>query len=305
MGTISAPRHALVYGVSTYVSSLAEGEPVTIGGQAYTANLSYSDDDAASLADVLVSQGWTSVTRRIKGSAGSTAQLPSRTQIAADIAALSTIAANATVLVYFSGHGTTDSSGRSYIVPYGGIADSSLVRPSVDYAGCISASDLGGMIAGLPTRNVIVVIDTCFSGGFVDPGSSIDTAPQDYSAANGTRLLPLTEAITSFGSLLSANAAERGAASPIVLAAAGSQELSWEADSPPYGGHGVFTHFLLESAANGDSNGDGFVSTSEAYSYSLSGIESAWNSEPYNQYSMQLFLPHISGGVRDLVLFGR
>jgi hypothetical protein len=292
---ITAPRYALVYGVSTYQSMYQEATNyypyvITNPQPASFNNLSYSDDDAKSISDLLTSQGWTVMTRT-KGSVGDSVNQPTRDQMKNDLSDLaSTMNSDSTVLVYFSGHGTMNN-GLAYIVPYQGISDST--SPIIDYSKCISPSDLSSMLSLLPTKNIIVLADTCYSGGFVSSGSSIDASPQNFSSmptysAFGT-------AMANFGSLLVANASASGAKTPIVVSAAGSIEQSFETSSLS---HGVFTYYLLEAAAKGDKDGDGIVTTTEAYSYASEAIKSKYDSA----YGVS-FLPHISGDTRDLALF--
>ena len=146
---ITAPRFALVYGVSVYQSMYPEGEYY---GDIRTDNLSYSDDDAKSLGDLLANQGWT-VQERIKGdivSGGETSYLPTKAQLISDITALSSlITSDSTVLVYFSGHGDTQN-GITYIVPYLGVADST--SPVEDLSKCISPDDLSSMLSSFPRK---------------------------------------------------------------------------------------------------------------------------------------------------------
>jgi uncharacterized caspase-like protein len=292
---ITAPRYALVYGVSTYQSNYLEATnyyPYVLTNPQPTDfnNLSYSDDDAKSMSDLLTSQNWT-VKSRTKGSVGDTVYQPTKDQLNTDIGDLaSTIDSDSTVLVYFSGHGTT-KNGIAYIVPYLGISDELI--PLIDYSKCISPTDLSSMLSLLPTKNVIVLVDTCYSGGFVSSGNSIDASPQNYSSmptysAFGT-------AMSNFGGLLIANASASGAKTPIVVSAAGSIEESFETSSLS---HGVFTYYLLEAAAKGDKDGDGIVTTTEAYSYASEAIKSK-----YDSVFGASFLPHISGDTRDLALF--
>jgi hypothetical protein len=300
---ITAPRYALVYGVSTYQSMYLEADQYS----PYTSttvpanfdNLSYSDDDAKSLGDLMTNQGWT-VQERIKGNIISsdptkdaTLEKPTRQQMQTDINTLAlSIQADSTVLIYFSGHGTY-VNGTAYLVPYDGISDDP--SPTLHLSNCIAPADLNSMLAVLPTKNIIVILDTCYSGSFVSPGSAIDASPQDYSSM--PYFSAFATALSNFGSLLVANAAASGAKTPIVLSAAGTNESSYDGTMAMQ--HGVFTYYLLQAATNGDSNGDGVVTTTEAYVYTSAAIKSQWDANPY----VTAFLPHISGGTRDLVLF--
>jgi helicase len=163
----------------------------------------------------------------------------------------------------------------------------------LDPSTVISAPQLAEMLSILPTKNIIVILDSCYSGGFVPSGSSIDGSPASYYSM--ASYSALGTAIGNFGSLLVANASASGGKTPIVLSAAGSAELSYETAELS---HGVFTYYLLEAATKGDKDGDGIVTTTEAYSYASEAIKSKFDSV----YGAS-FLPHISGDTRDLALF--
>ncbi len=108
---ISAPRYALVYGVSTYQSGFSESSayypyvPTNPQPPSFF-NLSYSDDDCKGIGDEMARQGW-AVRERVKGSVGNTIEQPTKDRMNLDIDDLATtIGADSTVLIYFSGHGT-------------------------------------------------------------------------------------------------------------------------------------------------------------------------------------------------------
>jgi hypothetical protein len=296
-GSVSSSRHALVYGVSLYQTMYGEG-------QINTKNLTYTDDDAYSLAQTLAENGWDDVRPSYKGSVGfTTSSPPTRDQILSDIGSLSSLSSGDTVLLYFSGHGTS-VNGEFYLVPYLGVNDDA--SGAIVYGNCLSSSELDEALSKLPTNKVIVILDSCYSGGFVDAGSAIDTAPQDYGPNDeGIEASPVATAFANFGALLAANAISRGATPPIVISAAGSEELSYEKGSPY--GHGLFTFFILKAVAEADANGDGYITTTEAYEHASAGVKSDWNAYYWNEIneigSYADYLPRISGGARDLVLF--
>jgi len=284
---ITAPRYALVYGIAAYQSNA----------------LQFTVNDARSMVSTLENGGWNAHFIPPREDSAAT-----KAQIKSDLLSLITISSDSIVLVYYSGHGTfIDSSwGPSYypthsgpyIVPYDAVGPSGLDTTTVDKL--ISPTELEDWLSQVGTKNVIVIFDSCYSGGFVHSGSTIDASPPDYS------LMPaysaFSTAMSNFGNLLVANASASGSKTPIVISAAGLAELSWETNIykiPPDTGHGVFTYYLLQAATNGDSDGDGFVTMTEAYAYTVSAMKSGWDSNPGNV----AFLPHLSGGTRDLVLF--
>ncbi|MFZ3109585.1 MAG: hypothetical protein WA234_02690, partial [Rectinemataceae bacterium] len=136
-----------------------------------------------------------------------------------------------------------------------------------------------------------------YSGGFVSSRESSDVIPQSYIPYGTNLSVSALAALGQFGDLLAANAAEKGSLAPIVISAAGNSELSYETSAL---GNGVFTYYLLEAATGGDTNHDGFVTCTEAYTYAAKAIDANWNRI---SSSSDAFYPHISGGLRDLVLF--
>lgn len=294
--SITSKRYALVYGVSIYNNDKGEGEsfPITVDGVNYTSkNLTYSDNDAVDMTNLVTQQGWTVYSRVWGGNGDSTsATPPTKSQMVNDLADIATKAdADSTVMIYFSGHGDVES-GTSYIIPYEGIYPTTGTS-ALELANCVSPANLSSMLSVLPTKNIIVIFDTCYSGGFVDSGSAIDSSPSSYASMQSYSAF--STAMEKFGSLLVANASASGSKTPIVLSAAGSNEYSYDGS-----GNGVFTGYLLDAATNGDSDSDGYVTMTEAYAYTAKKIKS-WDEA--NSYSVYPFLPHLSGGTRDLVLF--
>lgn len=293
-----ARRVAYVYGVSLYDRSVAEG---------MSHNLRFCDDDANSMAALLESSGYT-VHRRLSGTTYDTpSSLPTRAQIQADIASVGSDTDRA--VFYYSGHGDrNDDSGTvsDYIVPYN-------VSNSIVTSDFISSTELHSWLAPCPAAQKILILDSCYSGGFVNTQGDLDLAapvfgPNDeygdtppLSVLDPSLISPLLYRFMAGGSASS---------DTLVLSAAGSMEYSFEAS-----GHGIFTGALLDStkpysgstgAARADSDGDGVVSVIEAFSYAAMVIDVTWNA----YYSANLsdglyadYFPHVSSGSRDSILF--
>jgi hypothetical protein len=278
-----ANRYALVIGLGTN------------NGGVTCRNADYDADDMGSL---LGTTGWTSVTRLISSSNGTiaTALQPTYDNIRA---AVSTLArevgsdSSATILVYYSGHGL-ESNG--YLVPYDATSGGAVTAPEK----LISPATLSSWLGAAGCRNKILILDSCYSGNFVDSGSAVDTSPQDSNTATGTTETGLlVAAISNLNSLIAASIEREGDPSVMTISAAGSEEQSYSGTSA--WSNGVFTTFLLDSATHGDTDNDGYVTTTEAYTYAKAGIATYWN-PMYLVYGYAL-LPHISGGSGDLVLF--
>lgn len=260
---ITETRYALVYGAADYPG---------------TANdLGVTDDDARDMAATLASAGW--IIRYVRE------PTVNKSEILGDIAALAVeVEPDAAVLVFFSGHGSADVSGNTYIIP----TDENPISPS----------ELRAALDALPCRNRILILDTCYSGGFVTDTGTLDTAPQNYGISDdGTGGYPLLSALESYSELLASAFQSYDPRTPMVVTAAGSEELSYE--SSTYG-NGVFTYFFLQSLSRGDLDGNGFVTLQEAYRYARAGVERYWNSIYIGSAD---FLPRISGNARDVVIF--
>ncbi|MFZ3110274.1 MAG: caspase family protein, partial [Rectinemataceae bacterium] len=247
---ITTDRRALIIGISDYANTIYQ-------------DLTYPEDDAIDMDKLLLAQGWT--TSRMTDAQATLSNIESEmSSFFADIDK------NSTALVYYSGHGTLSNDG------YDG--DPALVPNDFNFTTwkpLITAADLSKMITDyIPTKNVIVIADSCYSGGFVSSRESSDVIPQSYVTYGTNSSVSALAALGQFGDLLAANAAEKGILAPIVISAAGSAELSWETGALQ---NGVFTYYLLEAATGGDANHDGFVTCTEAYTYAAKAIDANWN----------------------------
>jgi len=142
-----------------------------------------------------------------------------------------------TVYVYYAGHGTPDAQGGApYLVPWDGHPD----YPE----GLFPLQDLYTSLEKLPAKDVIVLLDACFSGA---EGRSV--------LAKGARPMVLSmenPLVTSKSKL-------------IVLAAATGQQMSSDYDKA---GHGLFTHAVLTGLQGGaDTDKNGLVTLKELYPY--------------------------------------
>ncbi|HBJ75967.1 MAG TPA: peptidase C14 [Syntrophaceae bacterium] len=126
---------------------------------------------------------------------------------------------DSTVIVYFSGHGAPEpASGDAYLVPYDGDPN---YLPVTGY----SLKRLYENLGKLEAKEVIVVLDSCFSGA---GGRSV--------LAKGARPLVM---MASTGALSS---------NMVVLSATQSSQIS---TSSPDKGHGVFTYYFLKAIKDG------------------------------------------------------
>jgi formylglycine-generating enzyme required for sulfatase activity len=149
-----------------------------------------------------------------------------------------------TTMIYISGHGQLDGEGR-LVFP---LTDSD---PSSLHATSLSASWLSERLTDCRSRNLLLIVDTCFSGAVA---SSLSAAPSRISAWDHFGSNP------GFVALTSANNRQE------------AFQRSAEAKGPRLS---IFTHHLVQGLVTGDAdrNGDGYVSVGELYSYLVDAIQ--------------------------------
>ena len=166
------------------------------------------------------------------------------------------------VFIYFAGHGTPDPVSReAYIVPYDGHPDfkSKLYPLKKMYAS----------LNKLPAEQVIVMLDSCFSGA---GGRSI--------IAEGSR--PITLSIE--------NPVLSGGKIAVLAASTGSQ-ISSDYDRVK---HGLFTYYLLKGMkGEADNNKDGKVLLGELYNYIKENVSKTASIE-LNRDQTPMLLPGLN-----------
>jgi len=307
---------ALLYGVSNYGTGSGVG------------SLTYPALDVEALNPLLstTNGGLYSVVARTDSAA-------TKATMKADIeAAAAVLGPESLFLFYFGGHGIQGTSGvlgtegHASIAPYG-VGTGSSFSPT----NMVTEDELRSWLSVLPTKKIIVILDACFSGGFITMPQGADGVPQDAQAYyqalwkafltgqspqagldtsewfqsitsdHASSLASWTKALAS-GSGFAADQAQ-------VLTAAGALEESYD-DNRFNFQHGVFTYFLLEAREKGDFDGNGYVTVSEAYRHAFDGIQSRWNlvwgavgEGGFSKATEFLFLPHLSAGPADYLLF--
>jgi replicative superfamily II helicase len=118
------------------------------------------------------------------------------------------------VVITFSGHGTETHE----LVAY----DADLADTATT---CIPLETLGAWLHQIPARNLILVLDCCFSGGIGSKGLEIEAHPRDLSSTE-SRLQELS------------------GKGRLILTASSATEPAWE--SAKYG-HGFLSFYLLEA----------------------------------------------------------
>jgi len=172
------------------------------------------------------------------------------------------------VFIYFSGHGAPNpKTGDAYLVPYDG-------DPAyIDTTG-YPLKRLYEQLATLPAKEVVVMLDSCFSGA---GGRSV--------IAKGMRPMGL-----------SVETPVQAKGKTVILAASSGDQVSSTYDAK---GHGLFTYFLLKGLqGEADGNKDGTVDLQEVFDYLKPQVERIARREYNNEQTPQLL------GNRDLLSKG-
>jgi hypothetical protein len=147
------------------------------------------------------------------------------------------------VFVYYAGHGAPNpTTGAGYLMPYE--ADPAYLEETA-----YPVTQLYAELAKLPTKDVTVVLDACFSG-----------QGERSLIAKGTRpLVPVQAA--------------RGPENAAVIAAASGSQIS---ASDHEARHGLLTYHLLAGLhGEADANKDGMITTAELFAYARPAVERA------------------------------
>ncbi|MEW6544328.1 MAG: ankyrin repeat domain-containing protein [Nitrospirota bacterium] len=165
---------------------------------------------------------------------------------------------DASVFIYFSGHGAPNpKTGDAYLVPYDG-------DPGfVDETG-YALKRLYHQVGKLPAKDVVVMLDSCFSGA---GGRSV----------LGKGMRPMVLSIEN--PVLAGN-------KTVVLAASAGDQVSSTHDQK---GHGLLTYFFLKGLqGEADSNKDGSVDLRELFAYLKPQVERTARREYNNEQTPQL-----------------
>lgn len=229
-------RYALVVGVGDYEQ---------IPGKPRVAPLRFAAEDARDLARLLVEQGGYApehVRLLINEQAGREA-VYSALKVLRD-----TVREEDVVVIFFSGHGTVgtgkDRASHFYLVPYDARLDDlpqTAVRDDV----------FEELVAQLPSRQVVILLDACYSGGVAGKRVKGFSNPALTTMPSGKVFIEAGEG-------------------RVTLSASRPDQPSIEDDNLK---HGVFTHFLLEGfAGKADRDQDGRVTVLEVYQYLSSAV---------------------------------
>lgn len=163
-----------------------------------------------------------------------------------------------TVFIYFSGHGAPNAkTGKAYLVPYDG--DPAFVEKT-----SYPLERLYEHLATLPAKEVVVMLDSCFSGA---GGRSV--------IAKGMRPM-----------VLSVENPVLAKGRTVVLAASSGDQVSSTYDQK---GHGLLTYFFLKGLqGEGDRNKDEKIELTELFDYLRPQVERVARREFHNEQKPQL-----------------
>ncbi len=283
--------YILSYGVGKYIEDVS-GRP----------NLAYTVKDSADIFTLFSEYGYQGQVRT--DSAATKAQLMEDIEETAGL-----LNENDVFVFYFSGHAgqysISEPGGEAFdrddkverLLMYGSVYESG-GRIQTDEDMMLSDDELKSLLSQIPVRKKVVIIDACNSGGFIGTSASVDQVPQDYTGGTigitGNNALKSLYLYFAYPHLDNADIAQDEA---FVISAAGEREYSYEDAALE---NGVFTHYFLDSAVHGDRDNNGAVTVTEAYRYTFDRIMSEWNNPNHSAYR---FLPHVSAGPLDLILF--
>jgi uncharacterized caspase-like protein len=164
----------------------------------------------------------------------------------------------ATVFIYYSGHGAPNhKTGDAYLVPYDG-------DPSFIAQTGYPLKRMYDALEKLPAREIIVALDSCFSGA---GGRSV--------IAEGARPLVMN---LQTSVVLSMNMT--------VMAAASGDQISLTYKDK---GHGLFTYFLLKGIKNEEVlEKDGSIAVSDLFNYLKPHVERIARKQYNNEQTPQL-----------------
>ena len=166
-----------------------------------------------------------------------------------------------TVFVYYSGHGAPNAkTGQAYLVPYDG---DPVFLESTGYP----LQRLYQKLSDLPAKEIVVIVDSCFSGA---GGRSV--------IAKGMRPI-----ITEVKNPVLANG------KTLVIAASTGEQVSSTYDQKR---HGLLTYFFLKGLqGDGDTNKDGKIEVAELFEYLRPQVEKTARREFNNDQTPQLLGP--------------
>jgi len=217
-------------------------------------DLDYCDDDAQEIYDLLLSgSNWEASNMQLLLDSQAT-----ETNIHAAITAMGSASVDGDVcLFFFSGHGggdLADTDGDE-----GGDGFDEYLCPYYLMDNEVTDDELSSWLDALPTDNIIVLMDTCYSGGHL---KSTDVT---YKGISRTGVV-VTDRSNGFMDDFRKKRTKDvdDLTSPYISTACDEEELSGEYSSLQ---HGLYAYYLLEALTNSDTNVDGWSAGEETFEY--------------------------------------
>jgi hypothetical protein len=224
---------------------------VGVSSYQYVSDLKFCDDDAASLCSKLAPTWGADHVKLLVDSAATKSAVSNA--VSTWLAPLED--SDDTVLFFFSGHGgqgsdvapLDEADGQDeYICPYDSLTTS--------WLNDIRDDELGNWLNGLDASKIVVMLDTCFAGGFIDrmalKSKIAKPAQSDVSPAPNDGFVK-----------------DLSKSGRVILAASAEDEESEELTSL---GHGLFSYYILEALGNftiTDANLNHEVSAEEVFGH--------------------------------------
>ena len=229
---VKGEQWAVVIGISTFQNSGVNP-------------LNYTDDDALSVYDYLITEGGfpkenvillldeEATTVNIRRALG---EFLSRNAAKDDL-----------VFIYFAGHGaperdpaSNDADGYSkYIVTYD-------TDPASLYSTAFPMTEIATIFDRIYAEKIVFFIDSCYSGA---------SGGRTFSGEEGGRAMNISDNFLT----------EMSGKGRLIITASDANEISLEKDEL---GHGVFTYYMLEGLKGaGDTDSNGYITVDELYSY--------------------------------------
>ncbi|MBU0953943.1 MAG: caspase family protein [Spirochaetes bacterium] len=282
------------------------GYAIVFGASEYLASpLPSVENDATEMDILLRNQGWeVSLYRDWE---------TSKDQLQESIAEIPKAAReNGMVLFYYAGHGSIylsadpDIAPEYYLLPVPAIINT---WGYIDSSELIAPQEIFDLLAEYNVRHPILILDSCFSGGFISETGVHDGITADYYpwSQDTTTDYAFAQLFALAADATFARLSYTQSGNAVVLAAAGSLEESAEENSDlsaPYYGHGIFTYYLLQAAADkkADINNDDYISIGELLINVQAALDANWNVKK-KLSPKQVYMPRLSGSHRDYLLF--
>ena len=157
-------------------------------------------------------------------------------KIRAALARLQDLPREATVFVYFAGHGATQGEAAYWVAQDSKASDLS--------ATAVADAEVRGLLGGLPAERILLMMDCRHAPGLSGEGTARTRHADALARYHGARYA--------------------------TLGAAGAEEHTVEADDAP---RAVFTHYLVEGLSGlAEADGDGIVDLGELAAYVAQGV---------------------------------